>query len=450
MAKARPSGRSHGRRAQAQGVLNGTQVPRSKARKSQTVVSPADLLSQATNLLQTGQPDAALAPARRALELLQNPHQPNKAPLSALALLGEIYLELGEPASATDVFLKAVELDPDGAISEDEGGGAEKFFWLAQLCEEGGEESIRWFQTGVEVLERDMAALERLTGESITGEATTAKAKLEEKKRKLAAALCGMVEVWMTDLSYVPYYTLSSVLLRANLSLCSLDPDAEPTCTSLISRALASSPNPSTLQTHASLLISQSDLPSARDSLTRSLALWQHLPPDHPDVPDFPTRISLSRLLMEAGMETEAMGVLEELVLCDDESVEGWYLGGWCALLMAGRGREKETEDDDAMEETKEEQKSEEEWKALRITGREWLRNSLRLYEIQEYKDDRLRDHARELVEDLDKELGEIGEDEDGDGDEGWEDEHDENGEEDEEEFNGVGSADEDEEMNGT
>jgi len=153
---------------------------------------------------------------------------------------------------------------------------------------------------------------------------------------------------------------------------------------------------------------------------------------------------------MEAGMETEAMGVLEELVLCDDESVEGWYLGGWCALLMAGRGREKETEDDDAMEETKEEQKSEEEWKALRITGREWLRNSLRLYEIQEYKDDRLRDHARELVEDLDKELGEIGEDEDGDGDEGWEDEHDENGEEDEEEFNGVGSADEDEEMNGT
>ncbi|MCJ1248365.1 hypothetical protein MMC30_005582 [Trapelia coarctata] len=432
MAKARPSGRLQGRRAQAKTVLNGTQVPRSKACKSQAVLSPTDLLAQSTNLLQTGQPDAALSPARRALELLQNPHQPNKAPLPALTLLGEIYLELGDPASATDVFLKTVELDPDGTILEDEGGGAEKFFWLAQLCEEGGEESIGWFEKGVEVLERDVAALEPLAVESLKDEAITAKVKLEEKKRKLAAALCGMVEVWMTDLS--------------------LHPDAESTCTSLMTRALAASSNPSNLQTHASLLISQSDIPSARDSLTRSLALWQHLPPDHPDVPDFSTRISLSRLLMEAAMETEAMGVLEELVLCDDESVEGWYLGGWCALLMAGRGREKETGDDDAMEDAKEESRPEGEKKSLLVTGREWLRNSLRRYEIQEYEDDRLRDHARELVEDLDKELGETGEDEDGEGDEGWEDE-DGGSEDGEKEFNGVGSADEedeDEEMNGT
>ena len=149
---------------------------------------------------------------------------------------------------------------------------------------------------------------------------------------------------------------------------------------------------------------------------------------------------------MEAGMETEAMGVLEGLVLCDDESVEGWYLGGWCALLMARRGREMGTEDDDAMEDAKLEARPEEEQKALLITSREWLRNSLRLYEIQEYEDDRLRDHARELVEELDKELGEIAED-----GEGWEDE-DDGSEIGEEEFDGLGSAgeeDEDEEMDG-
>ena len=204
MAKARPSGRPHGRSAQAKSVLNGTQDPRSKARKSQAVLSPADLLTQSTNLLQTGQPGAALAPARRALELLQNPLKPNKAPLPALTLLGEVYLELGDPASATDVFLKAVELDPDGAVTEDEGGGAEKFLWLAQLCEEGGEESIGWFQKGVDVLERDIAALEPLVAESLEDEVRTAELKLEEKKRKLAAARCGMVEVWMTDLSYIP------------------------------------------------------------------------------------------------------------------------------------------------------------------------------------------------------------------------------------------------------
>ena len=216
MAKARPSGRAQGRRrAQAKSVLNGTQVPRSKARKSQAVLSPADLLAQATHLLQTGQPDAALAPAQRALEFLQSPHQPQKASVPALTLLGEIYLELGDPGSATDVFLKAVELDPDGVVTEDEGGGAEKFFWLAQLCEEGGEESLGWFRKGVEVLERDIAALELSAGDSMKDGTTPVKLTLEEKKRKLAAALCGMVEVWMTDLSYVPYQILCNILVSS-------------------------------------------------------------------------------------------------------------------------------------------------------------------------------------------------------------------------------------------
>jgi len=108
------------------------------------------------------------------------------------------------------VFLKAVELDPDGAVTEDEGGGAEKFFWLAQLCDEGGEESLGWFQKGVEVLERDIVALELLASDDMKDEATTPNVQLEEKRRKLAAALCGMVEVWMTDLSYVPSYILYS------------------------------------------------------------------------------------------------------------------------------------------------------------------------------------------------------------------------------------------------
>ena len=247
---------------------------------------------------------------------------------------------------------------------------------------------------------------------------------------------------------YARYAELTAYFLRYRLH-----PSAEPKCTSLITRALTAAPNPSTLQTHASLLISQSDIPSAREFLTRSLALWQHLPPDHTDVPDFPTRISLSRLLMEAGMETQAMGVLEELVLCDDESVEGWYLGGWCALLMTGRGRVKEAEEDsDEMVEEKEEPRSEEERHALLVTSREWLRNSLRLYEVLEYEDERLSDHARELVEELDKELGEIGDDEEGEGDEEWEDDDAEEGEYDNdgEEFNGVGSEGEDEEMNRT
>ena len=159
------------------------------------------------------------------------------------------------------------------------------------------------------------------------------------------------------------------------------------------------------------------------------------------------------------------MGVLEGLVAIEDESVEGWYLGGWCAILMAGRGRKivdgKDGEDsqvqDEEMQDSTdiadgenenedEEPGTDEERRALLITSREWLRNSLRLYEMQDYEDERLRDHAVELVAELDAELGEIGEDEEDGAGEEWEDE----GEDDEGEDEEHRIEDEDHEMNGT
>lgn len=54
--------------------------------------------------------------------------------------------------------------------------------------------------------------------------------------------------------------------------------------------------------------------------------------------------------------------------------------------------------------------------------SRQWLQESLRLYDTLEYEDDRLRDHALELVTDLNRELGESADD-DPDVEEGWEDE---------------------------
>ena len=163
---------------------------------------------------------------------------------------------------------------------------------------------------------------------------------------------------------------------------------------------------------------------------------------------------------MEAKMETQAMGVLEGLVAIEDGSVEAWYLGGWCALLMAGRGREivdgKDGGDNQAQEEEMQDSTgiangkngnedegpvTEEERRALLITSREWLRNSLRLYEMQDYEDERLRHHAVELVAELDAELGEIGADEEDSAGEGWEDE----GEDEEERV-----EDGDHEMNGS
>lgn len=152
--------------------------------------------------------------------------------------------------------------------------------------------------------------------------------------------------------------------------------------------------SPATLQTLASIRISQTREEEARKALERSIELWQDLPAEDPGIPDFPTQISLSRLLMEVELEGKAFEIIERLVLEDDQSVEAWYLGGWCNFLRAQKGAE-----------TKE-------------TSREWLRNSLRLYRLQEYEDERLREHALELVGSLDTELGGPINDEDD-----WEDE---------------------------
>ena len=158
---------------------------------------PSTLLVEAAELLQAGQPEAALPLAQNARSRLSSPplSAANFAigPLPALPLLGEIQLELGDAAAALKTFLAAASIDPDGDIEEAHGGGAEKFLWLAQLCERGGRESIGWFERGIAVLERQIQDLEK--------KKKTPVEELEDKKRKLAEALCGMVEVWMTDLS---------------------------------------------------------------------------------------------------------------------------------------------------------------------------------------------------------------------------------------------------------
>lgn len=90
-------------------------------------------------------------------------------------------------------------------MAERDGGGAEKFLWMAQLCEEGGEDSVRWFERGAAVLRREIAREEEEEGGGggrgdagrIGGNAEV----VEEKKKKLAGVLCGIIEVYMTDLS---------------------------------------------------------------------------------------------------------------------------------------------------------------------------------------------------------------------------------------------------------
>ncbi|KAJ5352254.1 hypothetical protein N7541_003077 [Penicillium brevicompactum] len=344
--------------------------------KGNMAQDPSKLLDQATTLLQTGRADEALVLAQQALEL-----SPENTPaqLPAINLLGEISVELGDIDTARTYFLQAVQLDQDGSIPESEGGGAEKFLWLAQLSEAGGKDSVLWFEMGVTSLRQALQGLEGKTSPE-------AIADIAQKKTKLSNALCAVAETYMTDLSW--------------------EEDAEARCEALITEAITVTPEaPEVLQTLASIRISQLRTEDAQAALVRSMGIWKDLTPGDVNVPDFAIRISLARLLMEVTLEFEALEVLERLILEDDQSVEAWYLGGWCLFLLA----EKQQAPKDATAE----ELAESPRHASLEASREWLKQSLKLYGLLEYEDERLRDHALELVQEMNKEIGEDEESED-------------------------------------
>ena len=131
----------------------------------------------------------------------------------------------------------------------------------------------------------------------------------------------------------------------------------------------------------------------AKSALTRSMAIWKDLAPDDEAVPDFATRVSLARLLMEAEMEEEAMIVLERLSLEDDLSVEACYLGGWCLYLMGEKrkqsGSNGTSSDTDSL--------------SVQQASWKWLQNTIKLYDAQQYEDVDLRKHTEELLEKMEQ-----------------------------------------------
>jgi hypothetical protein len=105
---------------------------------------------------------------------------------------------------------------------------------------------------------------------------------------------------------------------------------------------------------------------------------------------------------------------LERLVSEDDCSVEVWYLGGWGLYVLGEKQK---------IGELKSENEDGESWKISWISSRQWLDHSLRLFKQQDYEDERLGEHAKELLASLNAELGDgPGDQDEEDGDE-WEDE---------------------------
>ncbi|KAG5980526.1 hypothetical protein E4U55_003941 [Claviceps digitariae] len=373
---------------------------RSESKKSQ---SPASLLSDADTQFEVGNLDAAIALASKALEETGNG---GDFELRALNSLGTLLVESGEIEQGRSYFERAVKLDEDGMMDEKVGGGPEKFLFLAQLSEEGGQDSVGWFERGASTLRKQIQNLTDLPSRTPEQQAT-----LEEKQQKLGGVLCAVAEVYMTDLSW--------------------EADAEQRCETLITEAMMIAPtSPETWQTVANVRISQVRVDEAKKALQTSLELWQDLPPAHPDIPAFPTRVGLARLLLETEMEEEALRVLERLVSDDDQSVEAWYLGGWCLYMSGEKQRDSQTPQNGDGRQA---------WKSTWSTARKWLAQCLKLYAMLEYEDERLGEHAVELFQSINGELGEMPEGEE----DNWEASGDEEDDDDDEE------ADDDEEMEG-
>lgn len=378
---------------------------RNKARQANPAPSkPAkELLADATAQLEQGDALGAVTLAKQALKVALDSDDPRAC--AAYNLLGEINVELGEIDAARTCFLQAAQLDEDGALAEDLGGGAEKFNWLAQLSEEGGADSVTWFDKAAVVLRAQIQVLTEAAVEAKRkGSAHGAvekelEAKNEEKKRKLAETLCAVAEVYMTDLSW--------------------EDDAEARCEALITEATMLAPElPDAWQTVANVRVSQSRRDDAVAALERSLAIWSDLEPEDPRVPAFPSRVALTRLLMECDMEKRALEVCDRLVEDDDTSVEAWYLGGLAHYTVGEKGKNNTAEE---VKNGANEDKSEDGWKKEWVRARQWLSQCMLLFEAQEYEDERLGEHAQELLATVNAAVGDLPDEEEEEGD-GWED----------------------------
>lgn len=367
MAKTRPNAKKDRKRDKS--TLN--RIVATPSKSSPRSASPQALLLKATSRLQEGAVDESVVLAKQALSAAESD---TEATLAALNLLGEVHVELGDLDVARGYFLQAAQVDEKDPQGEVKGLHPDTFLWLAQLSDEGGKDSVRWFEKGAVRLRTQIQALldKKLDAAS--------QALLEENQRKLSIALCSVVEVYMTDLSW--------------------EKDAEETCEKLVTEATMVSPKiAEPWQTLANVRISQERIEDAKEALKRSLELWRDLPPDDAAIPDFPTRVSLARLLMEAGMEDDALEVLERLVLEDDSSIEVWYLGGWGLYILGEKQREASKRQADVEGESQH-------WQLSWISSQQWLKQCLTLYEQQDYEDERLGSHAQELVAILDKEVG--------------------------------------------
>lgn len=159
---------------------------RAKVNAKRAKESVTEKCNMARQALAAGDLDAANEWAMGACKLL-NEDSVNTEPIE---LLGEIRIEMGSLETAKECFLEAVRRREVLPLESLEFGDEGKYLWLGQLST--AEEAVDWYTKGTEILLR---ILDRV------------KVKEEQKvKRKLCEIYCSLVELYLTDLWYVPLH----------------------------------------------------------------------------------------------------------------------------------------------------------------------------------------------------------------------------------------------------
>ncbi|CAE6366950.1 unnamed protein product [Rhizoctonia solani] len=362
--------------------------PTSASAQGSTAPEPAieSLLEKAQELVIQCNYDLAHRFVQRILE-----REPTN--IEAREMSAVVDLERGEIEDARQTFLTLVPPSPTAPSPPPHSA----YLYLAQLSD-GPHEALNHYKAAVDLI------IDR-----VNSGATLSEDEKSELKKTAAKALVAMIEIWMSD-------------------LC-MEPEAESQCDSLIALAHSTdSGNADVLQAEASIRLSQSRPEDAQRSVLAAWATWRDLPPGDSRVPEGQTRLQLAKLMLELGLNADALEILAGVVAEDDQDVEAWYLEGWCLWGMAERvktGEKLENRKDEKGRVKQEASDDELGWEELARDARDCLETCKMLHVGQQHADKPMLEHVNELLAKLD-ELGIKPSSEHGDeNDEGWVDEDD-------------------------
>ncbi|KAJ3260523.1 hypothetical protein HK103_000665 [Boothiomyces macroporosus] len=252
------------------------------------------LLEQAEKAQDSFQPRLAIKFLERAFQIEQ---RGEIATQIGTLLVDTLQLEDTEPSAvhlAVDWLKKAIDIQEN----------FEAYLQLGQL--HTGQESVNYYEKGVGLL----------------GEFLKTVQEKDIYSRQYSTALIALTEIYMTD-------------------LCD-EPEAESKCEEYMKNAVQNDPkNPECYSTLASVRLSQCRDEEAKQFLEQSMDLWYKEPEEDkvtavdPSWPIYPSRIALSKFLMEVGLFERALAALETCQAENDQDPESWYLFGFCYLKMS-------------------------------------------------------------------------------------------------------------------